>query len=735
MTHGNPMQEKPTDAPARRFREIHYHRFPLGTRSNIHGTCLLRSHLPVRLPRPHTMQLIYDHPPPGVGYRRAAMPQWQEARDQASFTRQLLEHERSVIREIKEERVRAAAWLDSKKALARTHVVIATQTGLQFFIAGFGYWNIMDIDLHLSNEACVGVKAFEVWTEGGAHEREDSTLADGEHSQAGVGEDDPAGLQSPPLPTLVVALTTYVKGSFSANDPKEPAIDEAGVYRLYALGADSLPPIPQDFIDKHALKHEEVAESSASEHSISPNLRAQPDADTTEQHADGEAANGQRGHPSSFTAPPSSAASVGSNPETSATPGEPMFTRMNAAEALPINSYAYLEERLFALRVNESTLRLDLDYLPFRISQDIIAGLPPILLVAGNDNRVHRYALGRDQIVEIEPLMCPKSDSMTFTAFDGRVIGPYHVQVMAQQEFVVSLQASRALTPDEAKEEEAKKGGDAVGRAPLMRRLLVADEEVYDSAPVLTTVFTPETNRIDRTAYDFRITQLASSSAERGSGGLQAGDVYDAEWPVGTMGDFPSRWQSPGDGGRDTDEVPPRVHVLVGFVGEDAIVYHDVPVAGLDPVPTLMGSAAGKLPEAASHIAGRLGGLGGVFSLPGSSREGLITSVHFDDLDFSGRKEIIVGTVSGAVLIYKELPAGGYALVWKRRFPAPAYGMFSVDINCDGANELVVVTLLGVHVMQPNLSIVRAKLLKQLVRARKAEEESRRASKGKDVEQ
>ncbi|KAJ2821372.1 hypothetical protein FBU31_004927, partial [Coemansia sp. 'formosensis'] len=165
----------------------------------------------------------------------------------------------------------------------------------------------------------------------------------------------------------------------------------------------------------------------------------------------------------------------------------------------------------------------------------------------------------------------------------------------------------------------------------------------------------------------------------------------------------------------------PRVHAMIGFVGEDAVVYHDVAVAGLDPVPTLVGGVACKVPDTAPHISGRLGGLGGVFALPGSAKEGLITSVHFDDLDYNGIKEIIVGTVSGAVLIYKEVEGSGYVLAWKRRFPAPAYGIFSVDINSDGANELVVVTLLGVHIMQPNLSVVRAKLLRQLILAKKAD--------------
>ncbi|KAJ1892263.1 hypothetical protein LPJ66_006453, partial [Kickxella alabastrina] len=77
---------------------------------------------------------------------------------------------------------------------------------------------------------------------------------------------------------------------------------------------------------------------------------------------------------------------------------------------------------------------------------------------------------------------------------------------------------------------------------------------------------------------------------------------------------------------------------------------------------------------------------------------------------------IIVGTVSGAVLIYKEVPGRGYALVWKRRFPAPAYSIFSVDINCDGANELVIVTLLGVHVMQPDLDAARRRLIGSLLK-------------------
>ncbi|KAJ2231459.1 hypothetical protein H4R99_006284, partial [Coemansia sp. RSA 1722] len=361
----------------------------------------------------------------------------------------------------------------------------------------------------------------------------------------------------------------------------------------------------------------------------------------------------------------------------------------NEIALLSINSYAYLEERLFGLRVSESTVGIELAYLPFRISQDVVHGMPPLLLVAGNDCRVHRYAVGCNGLFEIEPLLCPKTDiERTFTAFDARVVGPYHVQITAHQEFAVALQVSQAL-----------------GDGTTKRRLLVADEEVYDAAPILATIFSPEASQRDHTAFDHAITELVSSTKINRDEAIVAGDVYDSVWPIGNVGSTAS-----------SGHAMPRVHALVGFVGEDAVVYHDVPVAGLDPVPTLVGGVACRVPESASHIAGRLGGLGGIFSLPGSAKEGLITSVHFDDLDFNGTKEIIVGTVSGAVLVYKYVPERGYVIVWRRRFPAPAYGIFSVDINCDGINELVVVTLLGVHFLQANLDLARQRLIKNLLK-------------------
>ncbi|KAJ2496848.1 hypothetical protein GGH96_005534 [Coemansia sp. RSA 1972] len=704
-----PSHAKDSEASVRRFREVHYHRFRLGTRSNIHGSCLLRSHLPVRLPRPHTMQMIYTHPPPGIGHRRGVLPQWQEAPDQATFARVAQEHTRAVIREIKDERRRVAQWLAAHRAIARTHVIVATQSGFHFFVAGFGYWNVLDINLCLQDESCVGVKAFEV---GAARD----TTPEQED------DDDAESIDQTQLPVLIIALTTYVKRS---SETKNGVVDESGSYRLYALGADSLPPLTPEFIEKHALIDKEPKKKKPADSAVSDEL-ADLETVTLAQRA------------STLPVTSSTADDVvtpqrcTSDNQTQTLAEEFNDTTSkqptNTIRDLPMNSFAYLEERLFSLAVTENRLGLDLDYLPFRISQDVSDGMPPVLLVAGNDNRVHRYALGRGQIIEIEPLLCPKTDvPLTFTAFDARVIGQYHVQATAHQEFAVALQASRALTAEETADAVKNPPAGKSADPALLRRLLVADEEIYDAAPVLITIFTPDSKRIDRTAFDHAITHRISSSSGVGSGSastrLVAGGIYNAEWPIGTMGEFPG---PAAVGGVDMDtesEQAPRIHVLIGFVGEDAVIYHDVPVAGLDPVPTLVGGVAGRVPANARHISGRLGGHGGVFSLADSSKEGMITAAHFDDLDYDGVKEIIVGTVSGAVLIYKSVPEHGYVLVWKRRFPAPAYGIFSADINCDGANELVVVTLLGVHVMQPNLAHVRAKLLRQLVLAAKADEE------------
>ncbi|KAJ2795771.1 hypothetical protein H4S07_006398, partial [Coemansia furcata] len=353
---------KRAEAPMRRFREMHYHRFQLGTRSNIHGTCLMRSVLPVRLPRPHTMQMIYTHPPPGVGFRRLGLAQGQETKDQATYARMATEHDQAVMDEIAEERARTATWLGSNKAIARTHVVVATQSGLQFFVAGFGYWNILDIDLKLTGESCVGVKAFEMWAETAPPQNADPVGAkddDGEE-RPGEAEDE----QMAALPVLIIALTTYVK---RPSEIRNRTTDERGLYRLYALGADSLPPLSQEFVDKHGLATPEPLSESNTSSSSSSSSGSHSESMSPPHHVLHGSPTETGALPTSPTDRSAAAADVASMSQADgymgsfgsdvggAGSGDPSAANTQREDVLAVNTYAYLEERLFSLRVNERT--------------------------------------------------------------------------------------------------------------------------------------------------------------------------------------------------------------------------------------------------------------------------------------------------------------------------------------------------------------------------------------------
>ncbi|KAJ1882774.1 hypothetical protein LPJ66_011109, partial [Kickxella alabastrina] len=370
-----------TAAAARRFREIHYHRFLLGTRSNIHGACLLRSHLPVRLPRPHSMQLRYKHPPPGVGYLRLDAPAWSDSIDELVRARMVQEHRRQVCGEISGERRRAAQWLAQGKECARTHVVVATQSGLQVFVAGFGYWNVLDISLGLRNESCVAVKAFEAEaaadTEAEAAADTDAGTDAGTGAGTGAEAETDGAAGGGALPALIVALTTYVKGVGE---------DGMGLYRLYALGAEALPPVPQAFVDKHGIRPDEALPKpefafAAPREFVDSAGRVRA-SDVLARPKKPPAA--QMGRASSVPAAAESVPHSAPFPKPAPAPRsaslpEPLAAAVAAVaaaaaaedegalggrSALAMNAYAYLEERLFALRAGEASVRIDLAYLP-----------------------------------------------------------------------------------------------------------------------------------------------------------------------------------------------------------------------------------------------------------------------------------------------------------------------------------------------------------------------------------
>ncbi|XP_041351176.1 KICSTOR complex protein kaptin-like [Gigantopelta aegis] len=56
----------------------------------------------------------------------------------------------------------------------------------------------------------------------------------------------------------------------------------------------------------------------------------------------------------------------------------------------------------------------------------------------------------------------------------------------------------------------------------------------------------------------------------------------------------------------------------------------------------------------------------------------------------------------------------GFHLLWQRSFPCPVMGIDSLDITGDGIEELIVVTLKGLHILQPDLNEVSELLLERL---------------------
>jgi hypothetical protein len=87
----------------------------------------------------------------------------------------------------------------------------------------------------------------------------------------------------------------------------------------------------------------------------------------------------------------------------------------------------------------------------------------------------------------------------------------------------------------------------------------------------------------------------------------------------------------------------------------------------------------------------------------------VLTSGLAIDIDFDGRKEIILGSYSGKVFCYKK-HENIYQPIWEMTFEHPVMCICAVDINRDGIVEAIVVSLFGIAVLQPDLSLAWVKL-------------------------
>ncbi|ORZ01117.1 hypothetical protein BCR43DRAFT_522020 [Syncephalastrum racemosum] len=127
-----------------------------------------------------------------------------------------------------------------------------------------------------------------------------------------------------------------------------------------------------------------------------------------------------------------------------------------------------------------------------------------------------------------------------------------------------------------------------------------------------------------------------------------------------------------------------QLHLVVTCAIEQAIVYRSIETNGLSK--------------------GR--------SLPQSGYYDSVLCSHVMDVDWDGEREILIGTYGRQVLIYKQVAGTqDYNVLWRRQFAYPIYRMAHLDLNRDGLDELIVSTMYGIHIFQPNMRRARERLL------------------------
>eukprot|EP01117_Protostelium_nocturnum_P014265 TRINITY_DN5420_c0_g1_i3.p1 TRINITY_DN5420_c0_g1~~TRINITY_DN5420_c0_g1_i3.p1 ORF type:complete len:485 (-),score=145.06 TRINITY_DN5420_c0_g1_i3:134-1588(-) len=116
--------------------------------------------------------------------------------------------------------------------------------------------------------------------------------------------------------------------------------------------------------------------------------------------------------------------------------------------------------------------------------------------------------------------------------------------------------------------------------------------------------------------------------------------------------------------------------------------------------------------------------------LPKSDQFDSITCIAIADIDFDGYYELLLGTYGQQVLIYKERETDTvivqpevsgvgserrkekeFYLVKKLSFLAPVMSLYWSPLIPDGTHQLVVVTLNGVHILQPDLEKAKEKVV------------------------
>ena len=114
-------------------------------------------------------------------------------------------------------------------------------------------------------------------------------------------------------------------------------------------------------------------------------------------------------------------------------------------------------------------------------------------------------------------------------------------------------------------------------------------------------------------------------------------------------------------------------------------------------------------------------GLEGMIILEQSDQFDCVTCSCVKDIDCDGSSEIILGTYGQELLIYKWRQLEGdeitFDLMWRKEFSKPLLSVNCLDLMGDGMQELVVVSLTGVHILQHNIELGAEKLLQKIAKA------------------
>eukprot|EP00794_Sanderia_malayensis_P020046 gene20046-22013_t len=106
--------------------------------------------------------------------------------------------------------------------------------------------------------------------------------------------------------------------------------------------------------------------------------------------------------------------------------------------------------------------------------------------------------------------------------------------------------------------------------------------------------------------------------------------------------------------------------------------------------------------------------------LPRSDHFDCVTCSLVADFDLDGKNEVILGTYGQELLVYKFHPSSlengmlHFELQWTKTFPKPIFRVEMLDVLNDGAKELIVVSLTGVHILQLEAGLAADKILENI---------------------